>query len=168
MMNKLGWVISVILTCFIIYLLNSERNNSTDIKVKKILQDSTYVAYSMELKRDNPLVIGFIEDGSIRYLTNFADGFQQKLDFHDNGFLAVKTTVDSFNNIQNGRYYFFEINGNLSHNYKYLDDKKVGIAKSYHPNAPYLREYMEYDSSGNMYYRKTFDEHGNTINEEGY
>ena len=57
----------------------------------------------MELKRDNPLVIGFIEDGSIRYLTNFADGFQQKLDFHDNGFLAVKTTVDSFNNIQNGR-----------------------------------------------------------------
>lgn len=62
--------------------------------------------------------------------------------------LAIKTKVDSLGQIQDGQYYFFEINGNLSDNFFYKDDKRVGVAKAYHPNTHYLREYMEYDSIG--------------------
>jgi len=166
-MNNVGWYVSGILVIFIAILLMNKRNFYSEIRVDKVFQDTTYIAYHLELEKEKPLIIGFFNDGNIGYLSHFADDFQQKLDFHKNGFLAVRTLVDTFGNIQMGRYYFFESNGNLSHRYNYFDNKKVGVANSFHANSPYLREYMEYDSSGNLRYRQTFDEDGNIVKVEG-
>jgi len=166
-MNTIGWYVSSILVIYIVFLHIKKTNSCSEITVNKLFQDSMYIAYQLELKKEKPLIIGFFNDGNIGFLFHFADGIQQKLDFHDNGFLAVRTLVDSFGRIQMGRYYFFESNGNLSHRYNYFDNKKVGVANSFHANSPYLREYMEYDSSGNLRYRKTIDEDGNIVKVEG-
>lgn len=166
-MNKIGWIVSAILALCIIYLLTKSDEKHTDLKIDQVAQDSTFVLYSLKYEDEKPVLIGFLENGQIKILSNYFNGYEQVLNFHDNGLLAVKTLYDSLDRVQIGRYYFFESNGNLSNKYNYLDDKKVGVAKSYFPDVHYLKEYMEYDSLGNMYYRRTYDKLGNTVNEEG-
>lgn len=166
-MQRLGWIISAILATFLLCLLTRDGEENPEIEVVEIMTDSSYAAYSVTYEENQPVVLWFFDDGNLRYLGNFIGDNVQHLDFHKNGQLAVKTTVDSLDNIQNGRYYFYDSNGNLSYNYNYIDNNKVGVAKSYHPNSPYLKEYMEYDSLGQMHYRRTYDKFGNTIKEEG-
>lgn len=166
-MDKLGWAISVILAGLLLYFFIKNGHNGHEIRIDKLSIDGTHVAYSLELNKDNPILVGFTEEGNLKILRNFALDLKQDLVFHDNGFLAVKTTVDLLDRIQGRQYYFHESNGNMSHNYNYLDDRRVGVSTSHHPNTHYLREYMEYDSLGRMYYRITFDTLGNKISEEG-
>ena len=137
------------------------------MEIKKISEEDSYNEYSL-LFHDSLLVLIGVEKGvGVLYFSNYADSLVQKLHFHDNGLLAAKTNFDSSDNIQGGRYFFFESNGNISGNFNYWNNNRVGIAKTYYPNVHYLKEYMEYDSIGNLHYRRSYDELGNTIKEEG-
>ncbi len=165
--DRIGWVVSVLLTIFILVLIFDEDNKNSDLEINEKLRYHDLVAYRLKFDQNDPIIIVFLKDGTIRYLSHFVDGFEQQLDFHDNGYLAARTLVDSSGNIQLGRYHFYESNGNLSHRYNYFNNKKVGVANSFHANSPYLKEYMEYDSSGCLRYRRTFDEFGKMVKEEG-
>lgn len=166
-MLKLGWIISAVLAMLIIYLVMDDALSNKEFKLKSVKTESQYVTYYLEYK-GKPIVMSFGDNGNIRHFGNFIGNSVQNFDFHNNGILAVKTMVDSLDRVQNGRYYFFESNGNLSHLYNYFNNNKVGVARSYFPDAAYaFRELMEYDSLGRMYYRRTFDKMGNTIKIEG-
>lgn len=166
-MNKIGWLVSAILLLVIFFQRIRRDEVRVGLLIKEILTEGLYKEFSISLDDKELLVIGVKENLGLTYLSNYANGYIQKFHFHENGMLGTKTKLDTNGIIQDGMYYFFKSNGNLSHNYNYVDDKKVGVSKSYHSNSPYLREYMEYDSLGRLYYRKTYDELGNTIKEEG-
>lgn len=166
-MQNLGWIIAFAMSVLFVFYYYTGRGCESEIEFRKIFQDSLVVEYSLAMDKYYPIVIGFTREGRIKFLYNHALESKQRLVFHDNGFLAVKTTVDLLDRIQGREYYFHESNGNMSHNYNYLDDRRVGVSTSHHPNTHYLREYMEYDSLGRMYYRISFDTLGNKISEEG-
>lgn len=166
-MKNFGFYILGILTVLFLTFFSNSRKQNPRVHLEIIHRGSTYVEYSMQIENELPLILGYDAKEGLRVFSNLVHNKKQVLDFHDNGYLAVKSTLDSVGHVQNGRYYFFESNGNLANNYNYFNGHKVGVAKSYFDDVHYLREYMEYDSIGNMYYRRTYDKLGNTVNEEG-
>jgi len=112
--------------------------------------------------------VGFKNDGQLDYVVNFPIGLKQVIYFHsETGFVESKMVLDAMDSAHGKVYYFRMQNESLSGVYNFDNGVLTGNALSYHDSSLAIESVLLYDSIGNLYYRKSFDELGNHIGTEG-
>ena len=139
------------------------------LRIEEVRSDEQYDKYHIKYNGNNSIALVYDNDGNLSFFVNEVNGFYQRIDFYDNGNIAFIAKTDIPNgDIQGSMYYFFESNGDLSDSYHYHNGIRVGLSKSFHENSDFIKEVMHYDSLGKVYHRRTFDNKGKLISEEGH
>lgn len=115
-------------------------------------------------------VYTFYETGGIKELHRLNDKKQfygEQLWFFENGRLDRKISV--YNNIAKGNaYYFYDSNGALKNFRFFRNDKEALYGGDYWGDSmDLMKASIHFNDSGQVFYKKNFDENGKFISEEG-
>lgn len=164
-MKYLGWIVSIGLG--ILLILNLQTDTSQDLFYQKVLFPHGNYAYKISIGDYHIIEVGVKENGELNYFVNYPIGHEQMISFFSNGVIQSKIKKDENGITQGNAYYFYKETGNLSSEYFYEDGIKTGSAVSYYDSSRRVKELMLYNESGELFYRKTFDEQGSLLKEEG-
>ena len=164
-MKYLGWIIALGLG--ILLVSNLHTNKSQDLLYQKVLFPNGNYAYKINIGVYHIIEVGVKDNGELNYFINYPPDHEQMISFFSNGVIQSKIKKDENGITQGNAYYFYRETGNLSSEYFYKNGIKTGSAVSYHDSSRRVKEFMLYNENGELFYRKTFDEQGSLLKEEG-
>ena len=154
----------VLVACIFFYGCITDK---PEIKFKKE-EFNNSIIYHIVKDDSTILDICFLPSGELSYVSNFPKGYEQLVSYYNNsGAIQSKLKMDTLGRIFGRAYYFHDKSGNLSSDYNYIDDIKVGSAVSYHDSTERVKAIMLYNEKGELFYKKSFDKYGNHIKTEG-
>lgn len=115
-------------------------------------------------------VYSFYENGKPKEIHGYdknGDYAGEQLWFYPSGVLNRKILIKNGKANGNG-YYFYDSTGTLSGHRYFRNDKEVFHGAEYwNDTIGITKSSIYFNDSGQIYYKKNFDENGNLINEEG-
>ena len=156
-------------TIIYIFLIYSCKQKSSQINYyngNQIKDVTIYNRDSSQLK----IVYSFYENGEPKEIHRYnkKDKFTgEQLWFYPSGVLNRKIFIQNGEANGNG-YYFYDSTGTLSAHRYFRNDKEVFHGAEYwNDTIGITKSSIYFNDSGEIYYKKNFDENGNLINEEG-
>jgi len=117
------------------------------------------------------MIYTFYENGQIKEIHRYNKENQYEGEqswFYTSGILDRK--VPLFNGNANGSaYYFYDTSGSLKSLRYFRNNLQVFLGSDYWGDSlGGIKSIYRFNDSGNIYYKKNFDTHGNFLNEEGH
>ncbi len=109
----------------------------------------------------------FYSNGCIKAITRYKRGKinGDQYYFFQNGKLERKENFRD--GLQWGKAYYYYPSGVVQYERNWEDGKKVGYCQDYYDTTGRIKVVNLYNEDGQLFYKKTFDENGHLLSEEG-
>jgi len=136
--------------------------------ITKKIRDNRAV-YVVEHNDGEQFEFALQSNGKLDYVSNkiYYDKIQT-IYFHGNGLMESKIMKDTLHRTNGRAYYFYDISGNLSGDYNYVNNVKYGNAVTYYDSTAIQKKSMLFNEEGLVYWYQEYDRKGKVIKEEGH
>jgi len=150
------WIIFFAIIC--IWLLFGCNDGKNDFSYISSYINDTILVYNIQHKNGAKFNLGFNQNGKISYFSNMVEGYQQMLNFHEDGNLSNKVKITEKGHTVGRVYTFYEGSGRLSSDQEYIDGKWVGTQLYYYDKTSEdVEAIYKYDENGELYYHIEVD-----------
>ena len=160
---KVKYMLSIINLILVIIIVINYYHDEKDEKSKFVVNNISNQYY--ELEYENETILEFQLD-SLKHLKNIVKDYKntkQVLTFNSQGLVEAKYSIDSLSELIHGRAYEFNSNGFLKSAYTYNNGKRIKVAVLFYDSLDYVKEYLFYNETGDLYKKQLLDVHGNVV-----